>query len=214
MITIHAFTFNGFQENTYVLYDETRECMIIDPGCFEPHEKQALKSYIEQHQLKPVLLFNTHCHIDHILGNTFVMDTYRLPLHIHKDELFTYKDANKWVAMLGMSEIVIPDDLKFVSDASTLTFGQSELQLVFTPGHSIASLTCYHAEEKFAIVGDVLFYESIGRTDLPGGNFDILMQSIRNKLFHWSDDTRIFSGHGPMTTIGHEKKFNPFLNLT
>jgi hydroxyacylglutathione hydrolase len=211
MISIHSFIFNGFQENTYIMHDESRECVIVDPGCYEPHEQQSLQQYIKQLDLKPVLLFNTHCHIDHILGNQFVMDTYQLPLHMHEGEIFTYKDANKWAAMFGMSEIAVPENLQFVTDTDTLAFGQSKLELVFTPGHSMASLSLYNREEKFGIVGDVLFYESIGRTDLPGGNFDTLIQSIQNKLFEWSDDTRVFSGHGPMTTIGHEKVYNPFL---
>lgn len=211
MIEVACFTFNPFQENTYVLYDETKECVIIDPGCFSPQEQHQLIDFIKTNALKPQHLLNTHCHIDHILGNECVMQTFGLPLTLHKDELFTYNDANKWVSMLGMNPFVVPSQLVFIDETHTVQFGNSTLNIAYTPGHSVASLTFYNLQQKLAISGDVLFYESIGRTDLPGGNMETLLQSIRTQLLIWPDDVRLYSGHGPATTIGHERVFNPFL---
>lgn len=212
MITVQSFTFNEFQENTYVLYDETGECVIIDPGCFKPSEQQELVKFVESNNLKPVKLLNTHCHIDHVMGNTFVAEHFAVPLYLHEGELFTYNDTMRWTALFGIPPLVIPENKIFVTEKDTISFGNSVLNIAFTPGHSKASITFYNLDEKFAVAGDVLFMESIGRTDLPGGNYEILIQSIQTVLFAWPDDTRIYSGHGYPTTIGHERKFNPFLN--
>lgn len=212
MITIQSFTFGEFQENTYVLFDETRECVIIDPGCYKSSEQQALVAFIKENGLTPVKVLNTHCHIDHVLGNTFAVEKYAVPLYLHEGELFTYKDTRRWTTMLGLAPLEIPENTVFVTEEDVITFGNSELKIAFTPGHSIASIAFYHPGQHFAIAGDVLFRESIGRTDLPGGNYEILIESIRSVLFAWPDDTKIYSGHGVPTTIGHEKKFNPFLN--
>jgi glyoxylase-like metal-dependent hydrolase (beta-lactamase superfamily II) len=212
MIQINTFTFNSFQENTYVLVcSQTRACAIIDPGCSNRQEENVLVEFIEKNQLQPMLLLNTHCHIDHILGNLFIANKYKLPLHLHQEELFTYKDANKWSAMLGIAPIEIPEELVFIDEKNTITFGDCSLQIALTPGHSIASLCFFNLEQNICVSGDVLFYESIGRTDLPSGNFETLIHSIKGTLFAWSDEMRIFPGHGPASTIGHEKRFNPFL---
>lgn len=211
MINIWYFTFGDFQENTYILCDETLECVIIDPGCYKSSEQSKLVAFIEENGLKPVKLLNTHCHIDHVLGNAFVMDKYKVRLYMHEGELFTYKDTARWTVMLGLPPLEIPENKVFVSEKDVITFGNSELKIAFTPGHSVASITFYHPDEHFAIAGDVLFNGSIGRTDLPGGNFETLAQSIRNVLYTWPDDTVIYSGHGDPTTIGHERKFNPFV---
>jgi glyoxylase-like metal-dependent hydrolase (beta-lactamase superfamily II) len=213
MIQVNTFTFNQFQENTYVLVcTQTRCCAIIDPGCSNRQEENMLVDFIEKNQLQPTLLLNTHCHIDHVLGNTFIADKYQLPLHLHKDELFTYRDANKWCAMLGIAPLAIPESLKYIDETMTVEFGNCMLQIAFTPGHSIASICFYNLAESICISGDVLFYESIGRTDLPGGNFETLIQSIKNTLFAWPDEMKIYPGHGPSSTIGHEKSFNPFVS--
>lgn len=212
MITVQAFTFNEFQENTYVLYDETGECVIIDPGCYNPSEQRELVEFIDAHGLKPVKLLNTHCHIDHVLGNTFVAERFKLPLYLHEGELFTYNDTLRWTVLFGIAPLEVPENKVFVTEKDTITFGNSTLHIAFTPGHSKASITFYNLDEQFAIAGDVLFMESIGRTDLPGGNYETLIQSIQTQLFAWPDETRIYSGHGYPTTIGHERKFNPFLN--
>lgn len=211
MIHVKQFTFNEFQENTYVLHDETKECVIIDPGCYKPAEHMMLMDYISSNQLKPVKLLNTHCHIDHVLGNAFVAKKFGLDLYMHEGELFTYKSTSSWASMFGIVMDEIPERRKYITDKDTISFGQTTLQIAFTPGHSIASVCFYNLDEKVAIVGDVLFAGSIGRTDLPGGNFDTLIQSIHQKLMVWPDNMRIYSGHGPATTIGQERKFNPYL---
>ncbi len=213
MMRTKTFVFNDFSENTYVLYDETLDCVIIDPGCYHSHEQKQLAFFIKEQGLNPVKLLNTHCHIDHILGNRFVMDEYKLSLHLHEKELFTYNDAKRWLAMLNMkpSEDFIPQNIVFIDEKQTIAFGNSELKIAFTPGHSIASVTFYSPDEKLAIVGDVLFAQSIGRTDLPGGDYDTLINSIKSQLMIWPDDMKIYPGHGPATTIGEERAHNPFL---
>lgn len=213
MLQIQRFVFNDFQENTYVLWDESLQCAIVDPGCYKEEEKKTLTHFIQDHQLVPSLLLNTHCHIDHILGNQFVSQNYQLPLYLHKGELATYKDTDRWAAMFGLPKFELPKDLVFIEPGSKLKFGNTELEILYTPGHSIASVSFYDALGKNLLSGDVLFKESIGRTDLPGGSFEILAKSITEVLYTLPEDTKVFSGHGPSTSIGHEKKFNPFVNL-
>ena len=212
MVKITSFTFNPFQENTYVLYDETKECIIFDPGCTTPTEKQELLSFIEKNELKPVRLINTHCHLDHIFGNKFVAEKYNLELEIHKGELSVLLHAPKIAAMYGFAIEPSPEPGHFIEEGDLITFGNSQLETFLTPGHSPASLTFYSKEAKFIIAGDVLFYGSIGRTDLPGGDFDTLINSIRTKLFVLPDDTKVYPGHMQATTIGFEKRNNPFLS--
>jgi hydroxyacylglutathione hydrolase len=207
---VASFTFNDFAENTYVLYDETGECAIVDPGCFRAHEREELTAFIAQHNLKPVLLLNTHCHIDHILGNAYVAHKYNLPLHLHKDELKTYSETGRWSMMFGILVDEIPEKQVYITEGSTLSFGNTTLEVLLTPGHSIASISFYNPASAQLISGDVLFYQSIGRTDLPDGDFDTLITSIRTKLFVLPDHTKVYSGHGPQTTIGYEKNHNPF----
>ena len=212
MLHLASFTFNPFQENTYVIYHEqTRECAIVDAGCFELHEQRELQAFLKLHSLVPTLLVNTHAHIDHVLGNAYIMETYGLPLHIHRDELSTYEDANKWTAMLGMPPLAVPEHLVYLQPGTCITMAGAEWQVLFTPGHSAASVSLFQPHTQWLLAGDVLFRESIGRTDLPGGNFDTLIDSIRTQLLVLPDDTTVYSGHGPATTIGHERRFNPFL---
>lgn len=211
-MNIKQFEFNDFHENTYVVWDESGECMIVDPGCYTTEEKETLKNFILGNQLKPVLLVNTHCHIDHILGNNYVSEYWNLPLHLHKDELKTYEETNRWADFFGLVAKDIPQKLVFIDEGQQLKFGQSSFEILFTPGHSIASLSFYNATQNFIIAGDVLFSRSIGRTDLPGGNHQVLLDTIRKKLFTLPDDCKVFCGHGPATLIGEEKKYNPFLN--
>lgn len=212
MISVQQFTFNEFQENTYVLFDETGECIIFDPGCRHDFEEKALSDFISDKKLTPVKLINTHCHIDHVLGNPFVAKKYDLELYMHQDELQTYSETGRWAEMFGLVMEEIPEKKVFINEGDQIKFGNSILDIFFTPGHSIASLSFYNKAEKICISGDVLFQESIGRTDLPGGNFDTLIQSIKTKLFMLDDETKVFSGHGNPTTIGHERYHNPFLH--
>lgn len=210
-MNIAIFTFNPFQENTYILYDETKECIIFDPGCFENSEKLELDNFISANDLKPVRLLNTHCHIDHVFGNKFVSDRYGLELEAHQGEIPVLASGPRVCEMYGLPyPEVSPPIAKYIEEGDVISFGQTTLESIFTPGHSPASLSFFCREEKILIAGDVLFREGIGRTDLPGGDYATLIKSIKEKLLPLGDDVKVFSGHGEMTTIGHEKKHNPF----
>lgn len=211
MITIHFFTFGPFQENTYVLYDETKECIIIDPGCYDNAERTELAAFITDKGLKPVKLINTHCHLDHVFGNGFVADKYKLKLEINKQDQRVLDSFLTTCAMYGLNAEPSPAPSVYLEEGDVIKFGNSTLEILFTPGHSPGSITFYNREQKFMIAGDVLFYGSIGRTDLPGGNFETLISSIKNKLFPLGDDFKVYSGHGPETNIGFERMNNPFL---
>ncbi|NQY68462.1 MAG: MBL fold metallo-hydrolase [Flavobacteriales bacterium] len=212
MIEIKSFVFNEFQENTYILFDESNECIIFDPGCNNESEENQIYGYISEKKLKPVRLINTHCHIDHVLGNKFIADTYSLPLEIHKDELFMLEAVTMVGAKYQIHVTESPKPSSYLNENDVIKFGNSTLNILFTPGHSPGHLTFYNEEENIAIVGDVLFQNSIGRTDLPGGNYETLIKSIKEQLMPLHDDTLVYPGHGPSTTIGVERNVNPFLN--
>ena len=211
MITIQQFTFNPYQENTYVLYDETGECVIIDPGMYESSEQNLFVNWIKTNGLKPVLFLNTHCHIDHVLGNKFVYDNWSLKPQFHKGELPVLHAIPSYAPQMGFNYELSPEPEVFLEETGRVVFGNSELELIFAPGHSPAHLCFYAKEDKFLIGGDVLFYNSIGRTDLPGGNHQQLLTSIREKLFILPDEVTVYPGHGQATNIGYEKQNNPFL---
>lgn len=212
MTQIHALEFNPFAENTYVVWDETGECVIFDPGCYTPEECDTLKRFVEARSLKPVRLINTHCHLDHVFGNPFVVKTWGIGLEIHEGEWPVLSRFDQICQMYGIPfDDAQPLPVNFLNGGETLTFGHTKLKILYTPGHSPASISFYCAEEGFLVAGDVLFLESIGRTDLPGGDFDTLIKSIRTELFTLPDETIVHPGHGPATTIRHEKEYNPFL---
>jgi len=211
MISIQQFTFNPYQENTYVLYDETGECVIIDPGMYDAREQNILVNQLKEKALKPVLLLNTHCHIDHVLGNKFVFDQWGLKPQFHRGELPVLHSIPGYAPQMGLHYELSPEPEVFLEETGTVIFGSSELQLIFAPGHSPAHLCFYATEDNFIIGGDVLFYSSIGRTDLPGGNHQQLLNSIREKFFVLPDHIEVYPGHGQSTTIGFEKQHNPFL---
>ncbi len=211
MITIKQFTFNPVQENTYVLYNEENKALIIDPGCYFSNEENELKSFIEDNKLTPVQLLNTHCHLDHVFGNKFVATQYGLELYIHPEEEKMLKRAPESGQMWGLTFENYEGALHFLNEGDTIQLGNDVLEILLTPGHSPGSICFYNAAQKFIIGGDVLFYESIGRTDLPYGDHETLLTSIREKLFTLPDDVKVYNGHGRATTIGHEKKNNPFL---
>lgn len=208
---IEKFTFGPFQENTYVLYDESGECAIVDPGCFTSSEQQEVQAFVHDAKLKPVLLLNTHCHIDHVAGNRFVFDTYGLKPIIHKADLPILNMQEQTGMLYGLRSDKSPEPEKFIEEGDVIEFGETRLEVLFTPGHCPGHVTFYNREEKIIVAGDVLFYNSIGRTDLPGGDHGTLIASIKNKLFPLGDDITVYCGHGPETTIGFEKKTNPFL---
>lgn len=213
MLSLKAFTFNPVQENTYVLYNESRECCIIDPGCYFEEERQELEIFIKKTGLKPVLLLNTHCHLDHVFGNKFVHETWGLTLHIHEKEKIVLERApiagKTWQLPFDNYE----GPLEFIKEGETIAVGKEELEIRFTPGHSPGSVSLYHEAGGFVISGDVLFNGSIGRTDLPGADYATLINSIQTQLFTLPDDTTVYSGHGSLTTIGFEKMNNPFVKL-
>ncbi|NCP45633.1 MAG: MBL fold metallo-hydrolase [Flavobacteriales bacterium] len=211
MLNVHIFSFNGFQENTYVLFDETNECVIIDPGCYSVSEQNELTNFIDKKNLTPVKLLNTHCHIDHMLGNNFVAKKYNLGLEIHRDDLPTLLATTEYGHLYGFTVDPSPYPSNFIDETSIISFGNTELEVRFTPGHAPGHVVFINHLQKFIINGDVLFLNSIGRTDLPGGDFETLINSISTQLFTLPDDYTIYTGHGPSTTIGNEKKFNPFV---
>ncbi len=211
MTEVKVFEFNPFAENTCIVYDDTGECVIFDPGCYAPTEKDALRDFIVKQGLKPVRLINTHCHLDHVLGNYFVHKTWQLGLEIHKGELPVLDRYTATCQMYGIwNAEPSPAPVSFLEGGDVVAFGNTRLEVLFTPGHSPASLSFYCRESGFVIAGDVLFLESIGRTDLPGGDYDTLLDSIRTQLFTLPDATLVYPGHGPATTVRHEKEYNPF----
>jgi hydroxyacylglutathione hydrolase len=209
---VYAFAFNPFQENTYIIWDETLECAIIDPGCYQPNEQEMLQKFIADKNLKPVLLLQTHAHLDHVFGTAFVNRTWKLKPLLHAKEATVYETAEKVGLSYGVPMEKLPMASFEIKEGTNITFGKTELEVFFTPGHSPGSVCFYHAPSKNIIVGDVLFNGSIGRTDLPGGHHQTLIDSINNELMLLPDDTIVYSGHGSKTTIGHERQYNPFLN--
>jgi len=210
-LQVHSITFNPFEENTYFISGPSGNTIIIDPGCFDQMERDEFAKSIVDLGLKPVRLFNTHCHIDHILGNAFVATEYSLGLEIHEGEL-PVLDAGIMVSgMYGIPYNPSPQPARFIKGDDLIELEGITLQVLFTPGHSPASICFYNQADGWVISGDVLFYESIGRTDLPGGDYDTLITSIRTQMFALPVDTVVYPGHGPKTTVGHEKKYNPFL---
>jgi hydroxyacylglutathione hydrolase len=212
MANIASFTNNPYQENTYILYDETGECAIIDPGMENGREQNMMVNFIRDHKLKPVLLLNTHCHIDHVLGNKFIFDQYGLKPQFHEGELGMLEAVISYAPGMGIRYEPSPVPEVFLPETGSVKFGSTELTLIFAPGHSPAHLCFYDKDANLLVGGDVLFRNSIGRTDLPGGNLTQLLNNIEQKLFTLPDDCTVYPGHGPHTTIGYEKQTNPFLN--
>lgn len=210
MLFIQSFEFNPLQENTYVLYDETKECVIIDPGCFETDEKKELTDFLERHQLQVKMLLNTHCHVDHVLGNYYLKEKFKTQLLIPAGEVPVLQSAKILAPLYGFHqyEEATPDG--YLEEGDTITFGSHSLSVIFAPGHSPGHVVFYNEPNGILISGDVLFYNSIGRTDLPGGDHNTLLNSIRQKLFRLPDSIKVYPGHGPETTIGFEKRTNPF----
>lgn len=211
MIKVEVFTFSPIRENTYVLYNDKNECMIVDPGCYFQEEKQVLKQWIEDRGLQVKKLLNTHGHLDHVFGNKFVVETWGVLPWLHPAEEQVYKMAPASGLMWSLPFELYSGPMNWLKEGEDVVFGEDSFQVLFTPGHSPGSVSFYHAGQEFILGGDVLFRESIGRTDLPGGNTETLLNSIRTQLFVLPDETVVLSGHGEPTTIGYEKQHNPFL---
>lgn len=212
-IRIKKFTFNPFQENTYVVYNDLKQAIIFDPGCSSPEEENMLFNFIDQEGISPKLLISTHCHIDHVLGNQAVLDQYDIPYWAPDGEQMILGSSTITAQMYQIPYRPSPQPDKWISTDQELSLDGEKWVIIAAPGHSPASLVFYQLTSGFAIAGDVLFRESIGRTDLPGGNHQLLLTNIQEKLYTLPDETVVYPGHGPETTIGYEKKHNPFVRL-
>ena len=207
---LKTFIFNPFAVNTYLIYDETKDCVIIDPACVSDDEKNKLVDFITQNNLKPVAILNTHGHVDHVAGEAFVKKQYQIPIYAHKaDSILRTKAVDKGL-VYGMQIETPPTPDHYLEENESFKFGNSEFKILHLPGHSLGSIAFYSEKDSFIIDGDVLFNGSIGRTDFEDGDLDVLMHSITKKLFALDDNTVVYSGHGPETTIGNEVRSNPF----
>lgn len=208
---IEKLTFNPFQVNTYIVYTDAKNCIVVDPGCFGAEEQKKLLGFLRSNSLQPVEIINTHFHIDHILGNEFVKNTFGIKIKAHRDGEKIWSNMGYYSTMLGVdpSSFSAPD--LFIDEKDQVIIDDSSFRILYTPGHAAGSICLYSEKDKFVITGDVLFDESIGRTDLPTGDYNTLRNSIIQKLFTLPDETVVYPGHGPSTTIGKEKMSNPFL---
>lgn len=211
MISVKTFQFNPFQTNTFILIDDSKECAIIDAACENDQEKRQLKDFIEKEGLNPVRSLFTHCHVDHILGSSFVEQTWGLAPEVHASGKFFWEMSKEFASVFNVSYDTPFRPERFLNEGDIIKLGHSELEIFYTPGHADGSICFWCKAQDFVIVGDVLFYGSIGRTDLHTGSLEILSQSIRSKLFTLKDKTIVYCGHGPETSIGFEKLNNPYV---
>lgn len=212
MLKIKTFTFNPIQENTYVVSDETGEAVVIDAGCYFPQEKEALKNYINNEGLTLKLVLNTHLHFDHQFGNRFLYETYGLKPHAHRDDAFLLEKVVAGANIYGFP--VMEDAMPvghFLNEGDLIHFGSTTFECIHVPGHCPGHLVFHDAANQVIFAGDVLFRGSIGRTDLEKGNHSELINGITTKLMILPDATEVYPGHGPKTTIGDEKQYNPYL---
>jgi hydroxyacylglutathione hydrolase len=207
---IYKLVFNPIEVNTYILADQSGDCAIIDCGCYDKGEFTELTGFIEEKKLKPVLLLNTHCHLDHIFGNRFMLEKYNLGTLCHREDERNRENSVNHAIMFGLSMEVPPVPAGFLTEHQTITFGMTELIVLHVPGHSRGSLAFYSRNDKTVFTGDALFAGSIGRTDLPGGNYETLINSIGKKLFTLPAETVVYPGHGSETSIGTEIESNPY----
>ena len=212
MIELKSFSFNPFQENTWLIWNENRDCVIIDPGCESSLEEKKLLEFISVSNLKPIAIWLTHCHIDHVLGLNFCLQQWQIPYFLHQKETAQLKAVQAYAPSYGFHGFQMPELQGIEICEGEILMGIEKFSILDVPGHSPGHVAFFHEDSGILISGDVLFRESIGRTDLPGGDFKILEQSIRQKIYALPTATRILPGHGPETTVGHEMKFNPFVS--
>jgi glyoxylase-like metal-dependent hydrolase (beta-lactamase superfamily II) len=209
---IFKFVFSPIEVNTYILVDESGDCAIIDCGCYDKQEFGKLEDFIKNNRINPVLLLNTHCHLDHIFGNRFVLEKYGLKTFSCELDEMNRKDAVRHAMLFGLTMENPPEPAGFISDNQIVSFGTTELVALHVPGHTSGSLAFYSEKNGCVFTGDALFAGSIGRTDLQGGDYNTLIESIKCKLFVLPPSTVVYSGHGDETTIGKELKSNPFFS--
>lgn len=207
MLQVVSFTFNPFYENTYLVINEQKQAIIVDPGMYNGTELMEFHTYIEQHNITPVFIYNTHAHIDHILSVDVIKQHYNIPFGLHTKEIPVLENANLAAQLYNLKLSAVPKVDHFINEGDLLFLGNSALRVLFTPGHSPGSISFYAPDEAFVISGDVLFQNGIGRTDLPGGNQEQLFESINSQLFTLPDNTEVYPGHGPVTMIQIEKNF-------
>jgi hydroxyacylglutathione hydrolase len=209
MIHVTSFQFNSFQENTYILHSESKNAVIIDPGCYLAHEENELENFIENNKLTPLAILNTHAHLDHVLGNQFCANRFNIPIYLHHEDQKTLKMVESYAHVYGFEAYKPSTEPEFqLEHGNTLKFEDIELKVFHTPGHCPGHVVFYNESNNFVINGDVLFQGSFGRVDLPGGDLETLKKSIFETMFKLPDDTIVYCGHGPETTIGREKQFN------
>jgi len=211
MIALKTFIFNPFQENSYILSDESKECIIVDPGMNSPAEQDELINYIKNNNLLPKAIVNTHCHVDHVLGCLCLIKKYTIPFYAHELEIPLLETAIQFGEFFGLEVEQPPAPDHYLTEGQEYNFGVSSLQILHVPGHSKGSVALYSKTDKLILTGDVLFYGSVGRTDLPGGDYNTLINSIREKIMSLPKDVDVYPGHGPKTTIQYEYDTNPFL---
>ena len=211
MLKIKSFTFNPYQENTYLIFDDSKEAVVIDPGNYEAYENELISKFIDENKLQLKKIILTHCHIDHCLGNKYLNEKYGAELLIPFDERDLYKNVENIATLFGFANYSHLDENEYLKEKDKIEFGNIKLDVLFLPGHSPGHLAFYFKNDNVCFSGDVLFYNSIGRTDLPGGDHDTLINSIKNKLFLLNPNTIIYPGHGQKTILKNEMKDNPFL---
>ncbi len=211
-LQIAVLVFNPIQENTILLWDHTRECVVVDAGNFSAAEDARLTQFIASKGLKPVLALNTHGHFDHVMGVEYLRRTYDIPFALHSDDQFLLEHAGPSATLFGVEPGALPAsadiDLKGMDE---IAFGETRLRIIPTPGHTPGHVCFFQPENRILLTGDTLFCESIGRTDLPGGDYSWIMRSILDQLLPLGDDVHFWPGHGPDSTIGHETLYNPFI---
>jgi glyoxylase-like metal-dependent hydrolase (beta-lactamase superfamily II) len=210
MLYLQSFTYNPFQENTYIIFNDNKDCWIVDPGMYADEEIKHFFDTIQTNALKPQAIINTHAHLDHIFGVKALIDKFNIPFYIHQKEQPVLDNASGSAMLFGFEFTSVPKPTGYIDETQPLKLGSDSLEVRFTPGHSPGSVIFYYQSGNWLIGGDVLFNGSIGRTDLPGGNFNTLMNSIATQLYTLPDNTIVHPGHGPATSIANEKQFNPF----
>lgn len=212
MLEIKSFTFNAFQENTYVIFEEGKDGIVVDPGCYDLLETDEIDRFIAEKNIQVTLLVNTHCHVDHVLGNHHIATKYKVPLVIHQADEATLRSVKAYAPAYGFHFYTELLPSQFMAENDELELNGEKLKVLFVPGHAPGHVALFYEKGKFVVAGDTLFRQSIGRTDLPGGDYDTLIESIKTKLLTLKDGTTVYCGHGPSTTVGFEKLHNSFLN--